>query len=197
MIVRKKWDLAMVTFAVAVAVVLVNLFYPEWTGGWSTGPRLLLPLLPFAMLPVSALLAGQSRLATVATAAALALVLAGGILMLIFQSVGGRIPQSFTDPLIDTVWPVFTGEVPLPAWRFNGERFGRNIVYLIAPGPIDRLPARWQFLQYVPLLLLQSAAILVACLIAVPAPTKAGESCALFSKAGVRAPHLISVSPRR
>ena len=39
------------------AVFLVNLSYPEWTGGWSTGPRLLVPLLPFAMLPVAALLA--------------------------------------------------------------------------------------------------------------------------------------------
>lgn len=176
MIVRKKWDVALVTFSVAVAVVLVNLFYPEWTGGWSTGPRLLLPLLPFAMLPVSALLAGQSRLATAATAAAIALALAGGVLMLVFQSVGGRIPQSYTDPLIDTVWPVFNGEVPLPVWRFNGERFGRNIAYLIAPGPINRLPTRWQFLQYVPLLLLQSAAILVACLLAASAPIKAGKS---------------------
>ena len=33
--------------------------YPEWTGGWSTGPRLLLPLIPFAMIPVAGLLAGR------------------------------------------------------------------------------------------------------------------------------------------
>ena len=32
------------------AVFVVNLSYPEWTGGWSTGPRLLVPLLPFGRL---------------------------------------------------------------------------------------------------------------------------------------------------
>ena len=55
------------TFSVVVAVTLVNLFYPEWTGGWSTGPRLLVPSIPFAMLPVAALLAGDSRATTAAT----------------------------------------------------------------------------------------------------------------------------------
>ena len=45
LIVRRHWDLAVVTFSVVIAVVLVNLFYPEWTGGWSTGPRLLVPLI--------------------------------------------------------------------------------------------------------------------------------------------------------
>ena len=39
----------------------MNLSYPEWTGGWSTGPRLLVPLLPFAMLPVASLLAVGGR----------------------------------------------------------------------------------------------------------------------------------------
>ena len=32
--------------AIAAAVFVVNLSYPEWTGGWSTGPRLLVPLCP-------------------------------------------------------------------------------------------------------------------------------------------------------
>ena len=59
--VRRNWDAAVVTFSASIAVLLVNLFYPEWTGGWSTGPRLLVPLLPFAMLPVAALLSGKSR----------------------------------------------------------------------------------------------------------------------------------------
>ena len=42
-----------------LACLLVNVFYPEWTGGWSTGPRLLVPLLPFAILPIAGLLAGE------------------------------------------------------------------------------------------------------------------------------------------
>ena len=46
------------------AVLLVNLSYPEWTGGWSTGPRLLVPLIPFAMIPVAGLLAERGRWGT-------------------------------------------------------------------------------------------------------------------------------------
>ena len=86
------------TFSVVVAVMLVNVFYPEWTGGWSTGPRLLVPLIPFAMLPVAALLAGDSRRAKAATIIALVLALAGGALMLLFQSVGGAIPPDYGRP---------------------------------------------------------------------------------------------------
>jgi hypothetical protein len=139
--------------------VLVNLFYPEWTGGWSTGPRLLVPLIPFAMLPVAALLAGSSRGARAATLIAVILTLAGAGLMLLFQSVGGRIPSDYHDPLVETVWPIWTGQVPLPRWRY-GERFGRNLTSLIAPGSIHRLPASWQFVQFLPLLLAQTVAFL-------------------------------------
>src|SRR5208282_4485259 len=46
---RRRFDMAAVSLAIAAAVFVVNLSYPEWTGGWSTGPRLLVPLLPFAM----------------------------------------------------------------------------------------------------------------------------------------------------
>ena len=42
-------------------VFLVNVSYPEWTGGWSTGPRLLVPLLPFAMIAVAGALAAAGR----------------------------------------------------------------------------------------------------------------------------------------
>ena len=130
--VRRYWDLAAVTFLVVIAVLLVNLFYPEWTGGWSTGPRLLVPLIPFAMLPVASLLAGDSRWASAATKVVLGLALAGGALMLLFQSVGGRIPPDYGDPLVQTVWPLWTGRGPLPYWRYDGERFCRNLTALIA-----------------------------------------------------------------
>ena len=160
LIVRRYWDLAAVTFLVVVAVLLVNLLYPEWTGGWSTGPRLLVPLIPFAMLPVAALLAGDSPWANAATTVALCLALAGGALMLLFQSVGGRIPPDYGDPLVQAVWPLWTGRVPLPIWRYDNERFCRNLTSLIAPGWIDRLPASWQFMQFLPLVLLQVVAIL-------------------------------------
>ena len=160
LIVRRHWGLAVVTFSAVVAIALVNLFYPEWTGGWSTGPRLLVPSIPFAMLPVAALLAGDSRATTVATIIAIVLGLAGAALMLLFQSVGGRIPLGFGDPLKQTVWPIWTGQVPLPWWRF-GERFTRNLVFLAAPAQVARLAPRWSSIQFIPLVLAQGISILV------------------------------------
>jgi hypothetical protein len=159
LIVRRHWGVAVVTFSAVVAITLVNLFYPEWTGGWSTGPRLLVPSIPFAMLPVAALLAGDSRASKVATLIALLLGLAGGALMLLFQSEGGRIPLTYGDPLVETVWPIWTGEVPLPGWRF-GERFTRNLVSLMAPTRVARLAPGWSFVQFLPLVLAQGIAIL-------------------------------------
>jgi hypothetical protein len=157
LIVRRCWDLAAVTLSVTVAVMLVNLCYPEWTGGWSTGPRLLLPLIPFAMLPVAVLLAGDSRSATVATGIALALALAGAALMFLFQSVGGRVPVGWQDPLAQFVWPLWTGKAPLPEWR-SGERFTANLTSVLVPAWIARLPTNWQCAQFAPLLVAQAGA---------------------------------------
>ena len=86
---RRLWGMALVSASGVAAVFLVNLSYPEWTGGWSTGPRFLVPLLPFAMLPVAALLAVGGRWATLA---AVLLTLAGAVLMLLFQGVGRASP---------------------------------------------------------------------------------------------------------
>jgi hypothetical protein len=136
---------------VVAAVVLVNLFYPEWTGGWSTGPRLLLPLIPFAMLPVAALLAGESRLTRVATITALVLALLGGVEMLLFQGAGGRIPFAVNDPLVQFVWPHWIGPARI---------LDRNLVSLAAPEFSARLAGGWQAAQFLPLVLVQGLAVL-------------------------------------
>ncbi|HMB07482.1 MAG TPA: hypothetical protein VKP69_27595 [Isosphaeraceae bacterium] len=151
---RRAWGMALVSAAVALTLFLVNLSYPEWTGGWSTGPRLLVPLLPFAMLPVAALLAAGGRGA--ACAAAL-LALAGGALMLLFQGVGARIPQDIADPLRDAVWPLWHGD-PLPPWTY-GHRFARNAVAWLAPEAIASLPEGTRWVQFLPLASAQAAAI--------------------------------------
>jgi len=155
---RRCWSVAVVTFLVVVSVLLVNLLYPEWTGGWSTGPRLLLPLLPFAMLPVAALLAGASRWAGVATIGALALTVAGGVEMFLFQGVDGRIPHFISDPFLEAVWPLWVGQ-PLPVW-WPGERYCRNVLDLVATGWTAGLRPAWQWVQFVPLVLAQAFAIL-------------------------------------
>jgi hypothetical protein len=161
LLVRRLWGLATVSFLVVGSMLLVNLFYPEWTGGWSTGPRLLLPVIPFAMLPAAALLAAGSPWEAPATAGAIVLALAGGALMLLFQGADGRIPHTISDPLIQAVWPLWGGEA-LPAWRY-GERFCRNLLSLIAPGWVARLGPGRQWIQFAPLILAQLLAILGLC----------------------------------
>jgi hypothetical protein len=117
-----------VTLALAAAILIVNLSYPEWTGGWSTGPRLLVPLLPFAMVPVAAILAGRGRLAEFAAGAASILALGGAVLMFLIQGVGARIPQDVEAPLRTIVWPLWNGAT-LPHW-WTGQRFTATVAAL-------------------------------------------------------------------
>jgi hypothetical protein len=150
LLLRRCWALAIVTFAVCVSVLLINLCYPEWTGGWSTGPRLLVPLLPFVMIPVAGLLAegGRWQRPLVFTAAGLAAV--GGVEMLLFQGGGGRIPHGFAEPFTEAIWPLWTGQIPHPAWRM-GERFCRNAVSVLMGDAITRLGPAWEWIQFLPL----------------------------------------------
>ncbi|MGO9466903.1 MAG: hypothetical protein ACLQVF_22395 [Isosphaeraceae bacterium] len=161
LIARRVWGLALVSLSAAAAIFLVNLCYPEWTGGWSTGPRLLVPLLPFAVLPVAAIVAGNSVSARLATAIALGLFLAGGTLMLLFQAVGARVPDGYGDPLRQTVWPMWSGQSPLHGWQF-GERFCTNLLSLVAEPMILKLPPSWQWSQFIPFLIIQALAIVIA-----------------------------------
>jgi hypothetical protein len=155
---RRARGLAIVSMLSVAAVLLVNLCYPAWNGGWTTGPRLLVPSLPFAMLAVAGLLAGDSPRARAGAVTGLVLALAGGVLMLMFQAVGARIPPFIGAPLREVVWPIWRGDSPLPDWR-EGERFCRNLASLFAPAAIANLPLRWQALQFLPLVLAQGLAI--------------------------------------
>ncbi|MDG3006290.1 hypothetical protein [Paludisphaera mucosa] len=150
----RRWGYAVVSLAASAAVLGVNLAYPEWTGGWSTGPRLLVPLLPFAMIPVAAVLTASGRWGRLATAAAIGLGFCGAVLMLLFQGVGARLPQDVADPLVEVVWPLWRGLEALPRW-WTGERFTRNLGGLAAGGFLDGLPASWQWVQFLPLVAFQ------------------------------------------
>ncbi|MGC8643458.1 MAG: hypothetical protein ACP5XB_26675 [Isosphaeraceae bacterium] len=156
---RRQFALAASSLAIVLAVFLVNLSYPEWTGGWSTGPRLLLPLLPFAMIPVAAALTGPSRWRRLAFALAVVLALAGGILMLLYQGVGARIPHEIDRPLRDFVWPLWTGQMRTPGW-WSHDRFAWNLCSLAARDWIDGLSPSYQALQFLPLVGLQALAML-------------------------------------
>jgi hypothetical protein len=167
---RRRWAPAIVSFLVCAAVLLVNLCYPEWTGGWSTGPRLLVPLVPFAMIPVAGLLAEGGRGAVALRLAAASLALVGGLEMLLFQGAGARIPDAFAveyagrpvkvplaEPLRDAVWPLWAGD---PTSRHLGG-FALNLVAMAAPEWVNRLAPRWRFLQFLPLIAAQCLAIAI------------------------------------
>jgi hypothetical protein len=158
---RRAWEMAVVPPLAGLAMILVNLSYPEWTGGWSTGPRLLVPMLPFAMVPVAGLLAEFPRWGT---RLAVGLTLLGAILMLLFQGVGARLPdmvfeRPLQDPLVTIVWPLWQG-APVPGW-WTGERFTRTLLFWIAPETIPALPPSWAWIQFLPLVAFQAAMIAV------------------------------------
>lgn len=150
--------------AACIAVFLVNLSYPEWTGGWSTGPRLLVPLLPFAMVGVASLLAIKPPVRFFVVLIAIVLSLVGAAINLGCQGVDGRIPdalggRALDHPLREVVWSIWGGG-EIPAWKENG-RFGRNLVSLAWPQFSDatKTPPSWQWLQFLPLVVFQAAAI--------------------------------------
>ena len=152
---RRSWGPAIVSASTIVAVFLVNLSYPEWTGGWSTGPRLLLPMLPFAMLPVAALLAVGGRAATLL---AILLTLAGAVVVLPFEAIGARVPDFVARPLVEAVWPLLRGDRPLPGWVF-GNRYARNLTSLAFPEAASHLPPWAGWVSLLPLVAFQLAMI--------------------------------------
>ena len=163
---RGRWSMAVVSAAACGLIFLVNLSYPEWTGGWSTGPRLLVPLLPFAMIGViGALLdTGHSGLNRFLHGLAMLLALAGALVGLICVGVGARIPESLfnellKDPITGVVWPLWCG-TPIPGWWIGG-RFARNLISCLWPGVAqDQVVAPvWQWLQFLPLVLAQGIGI--------------------------------------
>lgn len=152
---RRYWGGLAVSASAMAAVFAVNLSYPAWTGGWSTGPRLLVPLIPFAMIPVAALLARPGR---GWTRVAAALSLAGAVLMLLFVGVGARLPQYYLDPLREAVWPLWRGR-PVPGWP--GPPFARNLCGDLAPAFTRGLAPAAACLQFLPLVLFQASAVAV------------------------------------
>ncbi len=178
---RRQWGLLLVSLASCLAVFLVNLSYPEWTGGWSTGPRLLVPLLPFAILPVGAFLALDRRGITFA---ALALTLVGAVLMLMDVGVGGRLPDSLgpvrlNDPFVNVVWPLWRGD-PVPRW-WIGERFTRTVVSVLAPEWARSLPPELTWCGFAPLVAAQL--VLVAAMVVFLRPARRQSASSSSTKA--------------
>ena len=153
--IRRQWSTLVVATLTMTSVFLVNLSYPEWTGGWSTGPRLLLPLIPFAMLPIAALLASAGRWANWTT---VLLSLVGAVEILMFVAIGARVPHEIERSFLDGVLPLCRGDRPLAPWTF-GNRYASNLTTLIQPSLIKTLPAWAGWVTVLPLVLFQTLAI--------------------------------------
>lgn len=157
----RRWGIVAVSSAACAAIFLVNLSYPNWAGGWSAGPRLLVPLLPFATLPVAGLSARGGR-GVVGIAVVLAM--SGFVVMTLCQGVGARIPDYFPAPLTGVAIPLWRGEPIPPGWV--GERFARTII-----------PTTWTefagWRRFVPLVIVQVLAIAALFAALRPRPTQA------------------------
>lgn len=165
LVLRRFGSVAIVSTLASVAIFLANAGYPEWSGGWTTGPRLLAPLIPFAMMGVAGLLALDYR---GIDAVAIALAATGGIVVLLFQGVGARIPDAIDDPLFRAVAPIWRGS-RLPPWR-GGDRFARTAFSVLFPRTEASLSSRFASARFVPLVAIQ--AVLIAVLVALSARKK-------------------------
>lgn len=116
----KEWKFLWITLAGFMVPLWVNLSYPEWTGGWSTGPRLLVPALPWLGLA-----AGFALPLKVARCVAIPAWIWGFVVTTLYLGVGGRISQDIARPLRDAVWLIWSGG-RLPRF-WPGERFARTL----------------------------------------------------------------------
>ena len=107
------------------------------------------------MIPVAGLLAvGRRSVAVFGTF----LAISGYAQVLMFVSIGARVPHDLARPLAEGVWPLWRGDRPLPGWVF-GNRFARNLAGLAFPDYLPQLPSWAGWLAVVPLVLLQAVLI--------------------------------------
>ncbi|MBI1325234.1 hypothetical protein GC170_18875 [bacterium] len=114
----RLWPAFWISLAGVAVPLWVNLSYPEWTGGWSTGPRLLVTALPWA-----ALAAGYGCRSKFVRFAIVPTFVWGWVINSLCLSVGGRISQDIARPLRDAVVPIWLEGRPPMFWP--GEPFAR------------------------------------------------------------------------
>jgi hypothetical protein len=150
---RRYWGVALVTLDAAAWMLFVNVSYPLWEGGMCTGPRFILPALPFLVLALAGLVgSGWRWLWTTLLAPA---VVAGGLLMIACVAVGGRFPPGLEQPIREKAVPQWLGEidpVDIPGGRQFEWNLGRWLFERFMPADvIPAEPSPWQSLQIAPL----------------------------------------------
>jgi hypothetical protein len=167
---RRYWGVALVAFDAAAWMLFVNVSYPLWEGGMCTGPRFILPALPFMVLALAGLVgSGWRGFWTTFLAAA---VLVGGLFMISCVTVGGRFPPGLQQPVRELVIPHWLGRYETaPVEIAGGRQFEWNAGRWMFERflPVDLIPVEpsvWQGLQFAPLgayLVLMVGMLLVRC----------------------------------
>lgn len=126
---------------VFILFVWMNASLVDWEGGWTFGPRYLIPAIPFLAIGAAGLgLAGGPRWARAAGwSLVLAAVVVSVAMMVIATSVKPEVPVYIERPFGEYLWPAFSsGELALstqsidsPAAPEGGERYALNLGQLI------------------------------------------------------------------
>lgn len=89
--------------AVFATFLLMNAAFNGWHGGHSTGPRYLIPALPFLALPLAPVFARLTRLAV-------PLAVASAAIMFLVTAVDVQVSSRVPNPIVDHLLPLATGK---------------------------------------------------------------------------------------
>jgi hypothetical protein len=125
-----------VVAAVAGAYLCLNAGLNDWHGGWGTGPRHLVPVLPFLALAAGGLLVAR-RPSRLEGAAYTALVAFSAGLMLVATAVQPEVPRWFGRPFEQFLFPAFTegrlatNTLPIHTGTVHERREAWNVGHLL------------------------------------------------------------------
>jgi hypothetical protein len=139
---HQRWGVALVCVAAFAWLMLVNVSYPKWEGGWCTGPRFMVPAIPFTLLLVGGLVSSVKKAGMIAFLGSATI--AGAILMLGCVAVGGRFPPDavgvpppmasrIANPVREIVLPHWRGRVQQKADPLPKDMSARGPAYAICP----------------------------------------------------------------
>jgi hypothetical protein len=104
---RRQWREALFVIVPAGCLFLLNASHPTWWGGWTTGPRYLVPIFPFLFLAIAAVAARPGLLRIMIVPLSFA-----GYTVCLFCTawkLGGCLPDfdypGGDNPLVNVLWP--------------------------------------------------------------------------------------------